>query len=130
MIGAKWYGFADPQSGLSHYEWWAGLSPTGNDSSIHPPTSLHLAEIITVPRLAPDRQLPVGTRVYVSVRAHCQAGTDKYTLPVVIDTLTRIYVFRSLFIFFLIAYLSYYMCNSCSRKYYTKYPEISLKGFM
>ncbi|XP_061181031.1 uncharacterized protein LOC133189645 [Saccostrea echinata] len=83
-IGAKWHGFVDPQSGLDHYVWWAGTTPGGND--ILPEKDVHLATTGVVFNLSPE--LPIGKRVYVTVRAYNKAGlfTDSTSNGFLVDT--------------------------------------------
>ena len=69
-IGAKWYGFTDPQSGISHYVWWAGKTPGGND--ILEEREVHLVEEATAYNVSKD--LPKSERIYVTVRAYNKAG--------------------------------------------------------
>ncbi|KAK3100189.1 hypothetical protein FSP39_015958 [Pinctada imbricata] len=69
-IGAEWYGFADPQSGLAKYEWMAGSAPGMDD--IVPVRETHLAMVGVVTNL--DPLLPVGQRIYVTVIAYNHAG--------------------------------------------------------
>jgi hypothetical protein len=70
FIGAKWYGFVDPQSGLDRYVWWAGNTVGG--SEVLPPQEVHLTEVASAVNLS--AQLPVGQRIYVTVRAYNKAG--------------------------------------------------------
>ncbi|KAK3099491.1 hypothetical protein FSP39_005250, partial [Pinctada imbricata] len=69
-VGAEWYGFADPQSGLAKYEWMAGSEPGIDD--IVPIRETHLAMVGVVTNLNP--LLPVGQRIYVTVIAYNHAG--------------------------------------------------------
>ncbi|XP_061176007.1 uncharacterized protein LOC133184958 [Saccostrea echinata] len=69
-IGAKWYGFTDPQSGISHYVWWAGTTPGGND--ILKEKEVHLVEEATAYNFS--QELPLSKRIYVTVRAYNKAG--------------------------------------------------------
>ena len=68
-VSAHWWGFHDPQSGLSHYEWWAGTTKGGTD--IFDAAKLHLTDSAFK---VLDNELPTGTMVYVTVRAYNQAG--------------------------------------------------------
>ncbi|KAI8510730.1 hypothetical protein Bbelb_116460, partial [Branchiostoma belcheri] len=70
FLGAHWFGFHDPHSGLSHYEWRAGTTPGGDD--VHFTSRLHLTEMAYVSRVDPP--LPVGQAVYVTIRAYNKAG--------------------------------------------------------
>nr|XP_034314147.1 uncharacterized protein LOC105348718 isoform X1 [Crassostrea gigas] len=83
-FGAKWRGFVDPQSGLDHYVWWAGTTVGGDD--ILSPQKLHLTTTAAVFNLSPE--LPVGKRVYVTVRAYNKVGlyTDSTSNGFLIDT--------------------------------------------
>ncbi|XP_069133969.1 uncharacterized protein [Argopecten irradians] len=69
-IGAKWYGFSDPQCGLDHYEWWAGTARGSDD--VMGKEILHLSEVVTNPALSSP--LPVGQSIYITVRAYNKAG--------------------------------------------------------
>lgn len=60
----------DPQSGLDHYVWWAGTSPGGND--ILSERKVHLT--MTAMAFNMSSELPVGKRIYVTVRAYNKAG--------------------------------------------------------
>jgi hypothetical protein len=70
-IGARWYGFSDPQSGMSHYMWWAGTIPGGND--ILPKENIFLFEEASAYNFT--GMLPVSKRIYITVRAYNKAGT-------------------------------------------------------
>ena len=68
-LAAHWWGFHDPQSALSHYEWRAGTLKGASD--ILKSTRLHLTESsFTVL----DRDLPVETMIYITVRAYNRVG--------------------------------------------------------
>ncbi|XP_056015772.1 uncharacterized protein LOC125675332 [Ostrea edulis] len=69
-IGARWYGFTDPQSGISHYVWWAGTTPGGKE--ILPEETVHLFEEASAYNFS--QELPVSKRIYVTVRAYNKAG--------------------------------------------------------
>ncbi|KAL5006990.1 hypothetical protein ScPMuIL_015796 [Solemya velum] len=71
-LGAKWYGFSDPQSGLLKYEVRAGSTPGAGD--ILAPITLHLTEEVFWPRLPSNTQLPPGQHVYTTVRAYNPKG--------------------------------------------------------
>lgn len=49
-MGAKWYGFVDPQSGLDRYVWWAGTTKGG--SEVLAPREIHLTEVATAVNLS------------------------------------------------------------------------------
>ncbi|XP_033751510.1 LOW QUALITY PROTEIN: uncharacterized protein LOC117335547 [Pecten maximus] len=68
-IGAKWYGFSDPQCGLDHYEWWAGTTQGTDD--VMAKETLHLSEVATNPTIS---RLPLGKPIYITVRAYNKAG--------------------------------------------------------
>ncbi|KAI8477563.1 hypothetical protein Bbelb_447040, partial [Branchiostoma belcheri] len=51
FLGAHWFGFYDPHSGLSHYEWRAGTTPGGDD--VHFTSRLHLTEMAYISRVDP-----------------------------------------------------------------------------
>ncbi|CAH1259274.1 ADGRL2 [Branchiostoma lanceolatum] len=70
FLGAHWFGFHDPHSGLSHYEWRAGTTPGGDD--VYSTSRLHLTEMAYVSRVDPP--LPIGQAVYVTIRAYNKAG--------------------------------------------------------
>ncbi|XP_061176006.1 uncharacterized protein LOC133184957 [Saccostrea echinata] len=69
-IGAKWHGFTDPQCGISHYVWWAGTTPGGNDILLE--KEVDLVEEATAYNLS--QELPLSKRIYVTVRAYNKAG--------------------------------------------------------
>ena len=77
-IGAKWYGFTDPQSGMSHYVWWAGKTPGGND--VLAEREDHLVEEATAYNFS--KVLPKSERIYVTVRAYNKAGNSYLKLCV------------------------------------------------
>nr|XP_034332757.1 uncharacterized protein LOC105327902 isoform X2 [Crassostrea gigas] len=83
-IGAKWYGFSDPQSGISHYVWWAGTTPGGKD--ILQEKSVHLVETATAYNFS--QGLPESKRIYVTVRAYNKAGlyVDGISSGFLVDT--------------------------------------------
>ncbi|CAH1259452.1 Hypp2286 [Branchiostoma lanceolatum] len=68
-LGAHWFGFHDPHSGLSHYEWRAGTTPGGDE--VYSTTRLHLTELVHISQLDPP--LPLNQTVYVTVRAYNKA---------------------------------------------------------
>ncbi|XP_078682372.1 uncharacterized protein LOC144916849 [Branchiostoma floridae x Branchiostoma belcheri] len=70
FLGAHWFGFHDPHSGLSHYEWRAGTTPGGDD--VYFTSRLHLTEMAYVSRV--DPHLPIGQAVYVTIRVYNKAG--------------------------------------------------------
>ena len=69
-ISAKWFGFQDSQSGLEKYVWRAGITKGGD--SVMKATELHITQVAVVPDLSPV--LPVGTSIYITVRAYNRAG--------------------------------------------------------
>ncbi|WAR04731.1 hypothetical protein MAR_020100, partial [Mya arenaria] len=87
-VGCKWFGFSDPQSGLSHYVWRLGTLKGGDD--IVSATNVHnheIAYIVDVQSLA-GTLLPVGKLVYCTVRAYNKAGyfTEMSSNGFVVDT--------------------------------------------
>eukprot|EP00058_Branchiostoma_floridae_P022359 XP_002607849.1 hypothetical protein BRAFLDRAFT_117284 [Branchiostoma floridae] len=72
-LAAHWYGFNDPHSGLSHYEWRAGTTPGG--SNIVGNTQLHLTNVAVKTGLS----LPVNTMIYVTVMAYNHVGMSVET---------------------------------------------------
>ncbi|WAR05117.1 hypothetical protein MAR_020486 [Mya arenaria] len=73
-VGCKWFGFSDPQSGLSHYVWRLGTLKGGDD--IVSATNVHnheIAYIIDVQSHS-GSLLPVGRPIYCTVRAYNKAG--------------------------------------------------------
>jgi predicted GH43/DUF377 family glycosyl hydrolase len=68
MITANWFGFSDPESGISGYEWAIGTTPGGTD--IQGWTSVGLATSATNSSLS----LTAGQTCYVTVRATNGAG--------------------------------------------------------
>ncbi|XP_078664145.1 uncharacterized protein LOC144907216 [Branchiostoma floridae x Branchiostoma belcheri] len=67
-LAAHWYGFTDPHSGLSHYEWRAGTTKGGED--ILSVRKLHLTDVA----IATNVSLPEKTTVYVTVTAYNRVG--------------------------------------------------------
>ncbi|KAI8507103.1 hypothetical protein Bbelb_155420, partial [Branchiostoma belcheri] len=67
-LAAHWYGFTDPHSGLSHYEWRAGTTKGGED--ILSVRKLHLTDVA----IATNVSLPENTAVYVTVTAYNRVG--------------------------------------------------------
>lgn len=72
-MGAKWYGFVDPQSGLDRYVWWAGTTKGG--SEVLAPWEIHLTEVATAVNFTSE--LPLNKRIYITVRAYNKAGGSK-----------------------------------------------------
>ncbi|KAK3612519.1 hypothetical protein CHS0354_024491 [Potamilus streckersoni] len=74
-IGAKWFGFFDPQSGISNYTWWAGTS-IGSDNILNA-TMLHQNELAVIPDLFghTGHILPLRQRIYITVMACNRAET-------------------------------------------------------
>jgi hypothetical protein len=70
FIDVRWFGFNDPQSGLAHFVWWAGTTPGG--SEIMTEREIHVTEMATALNILP--LMPVGKRIYVTVRAFNRAG--------------------------------------------------------
>ncbi|XP_071079258.1 uncharacterized protein [Haliotis cracherodii] len=71
FLGCKWYGFQDTESGLDFYEWQVGTTPGGNDIL----SSQHAAlEEVAFHTLNESQLLPVGKRMYITVRAFNKAG--------------------------------------------------------
>ncbi|XP_038057739.1 uncharacterized protein LOC119729229 [Patiria miniata] len=71
QLQAHWWGFHDPHSGLSHYEWRAGT--TAGAADILPSTRIELSEDALIFLSAAD-QMPVGTDIYITVRAYNRLG--------------------------------------------------------
>ncbi|XP_038071216.1 uncharacterized protein LOC119740085 [Patiria miniata] len=72
QLRAHWWGFHDPHSGLSHYEWRAGTTPGAED--ILPSTRIELSEDALI-FLSDSDQMPIGTDIYVTVRAYNRLGS-------------------------------------------------------
>ncbi|KAK3101031.1 hypothetical protein FSP39_000383, partial [Pinctada imbricata] len=85
-IGAKWYGFVDPQSGMYKYQWRVGTTPGGDD--LMAPVDIHLTQVTAKPNL--NISLPEGNRIYITVRGFNKAGlyTDATSDGFLIDTST------------------------------------------
>ncbi|XP_033124572.1 uncharacterized protein LOC117122905, partial [Anneissia japonica] len=83
ILEAHWWGFNDPHSGLSHFEWWAGTAPGGSD--IMGIRKHHLSETVFTTL---NTDLPLHTRIYVTVRAYNKAGqtAERTSDGFVIDT--------------------------------------------
>ncbi|WAR04893.1 hypothetical protein MAR_020262 [Mya arenaria] len=73
-VGCKWFGFSDPQSGLSHYVWRLGTLKGGDD--IVSATNVHNHEIAYIVDVQSHSGalLPVGRLIYCTVRAYNKAG--------------------------------------------------------
>lgn len=76
FIDVRWFGFNDPQSGLAYYVWWAGTSPGGKDVMLE--QKIHVTETATALNLTP--LMPVGERIYVTVRAVNRAGKNNQSI--------------------------------------------------
>ena len=74
FIGSKWFGFTDPQSGLSHFTWRVGTAPTGDD--IVRTREVHLNEIAVIPDILNSLgiSLPLNKMIYSTVRAYNKGG--------------------------------------------------------
>ncbi|KAL3873929.1 hypothetical protein ACJMK2_037006, partial [Sinanodonta woodiana] len=72
FLAATWFGFWDSQSGLSHYVWRAGTTKGADD--ILQPTNLHLSDMASIPSLSDTSLLPVGMKIYITIRAYNKAG--------------------------------------------------------
>ena len=74
LIGAKWFGFTDPQSGLSHFTWRVGTAPLGDD--IVSSREVHLNEIAVIPDTLQTlyMNLPVNRKLFSTIRAYNKAG--------------------------------------------------------
>ena len=68
-LAAHWWGFHDSQSGLAHYEWWAGTQKGGDD--VMEASKLHLTE--NAMRVL-DVEMPIAKTIYITVRAFNRAG--------------------------------------------------------
>ena len=75
FVGAKWFGFTDPQSGLSHFTWRVGTIPLADD--IVPAREVHLSEIAVIPNMMSilNKRLPLNKMLYSTVRAYNKGGT-------------------------------------------------------
>ncbi|XP_038050879.1 uncharacterized protein LOC119724031 [Patiria miniata] len=71
QLRAHWWGFHDPHSGLSHYEWHAGTTPGAED--ILPSTRIELSGDALI-FLSDSDQLPIGADIYITVRAYNRLG--------------------------------------------------------
>ena len=71
-MSARWYGFTDPQSRLDYFTWRAGTRPGMAD--IVRSSHLPLTDILVEPDL--NLQLPIGKRVYVTIKAYNKAGNN------------------------------------------------------
>ncbi|XP_022103295.1 uncharacterized protein LOC110986023 [Acanthaster planci] len=71
QLRAHWWGFHDPHSSLSHFEWRAGTTPGAED--ILPATRIELSED-ALKFLPASDQLPVGADIYITVRAYNRLG--------------------------------------------------------
>jgi hypothetical protein len=71
-VGAKWWGFSDPQSGISHYSWWIGTTPGGDN--LMKEERLHHSEMAYRFKLPGGVQLPLDKTIYTTVRATNHVG--------------------------------------------------------
>ncbi|XP_022107048.1 uncharacterized protein LOC110988105 [Acanthaster planci] len=71
QLRAHWWGFRDPHSGLSHYEWRAGTTPGAED--ILPSSRIELSEDALI-FLPVSDQLPTCADIYITVRAYNRLG--------------------------------------------------------
>jgi hypothetical protein len=74
VVGSKWFGFHDPHSSISHYEWCAGSAP-GKDDLV-PWTDTLMEEMAVKTGLT---SLSTSNRFYTSVRAYNKAGLSSMT---------------------------------------------------
>ena len=77
-LAAHWLNAHDVHSGLSHFRFFAGTTPGGQD--IFPSTRLHLVDKISVTSPSP---LPLGIPLFITVEAFDFAGTNEYGYLVV-----------------------------------------------
>ncbi|XP_071964161.1 uncharacterized protein [Antedon mediterranea] len=90
ILEAHWWGFNDPHSGLSHFEWWAGTTPGGND--ILALQTHHLSEIVFTTL---NFDLPLNTKIFVTVKAYNKVGlsvertSDGFTVDVTTPQIIR-----------------------------------------
>ncbi|KAK3103765.1 hypothetical protein FSP39_021725 [Pinctada imbricata] len=98
-IGAKWYGFVDPQSGMYKYQWRVGTTPGGDD--LMAPVDIHLTQVAAKPNL--NISLPEGNRIYITVRGFNKAGlytdatSDGFTIDISAPVIASGPIFSSLF---------------------------------
>ncbi|XP_071954211.1 uncharacterized protein [Antedon mediterranea] len=69
VLEAHWWGFNDPHSGLSNFEWWAGTTPGGSD--ILDVRTHHLSESAFTTL---NFDLPLNTKIFVTVKAYNKVG--------------------------------------------------------
>ena len=70
FIGAQWRGFTDLGSGLAKFSWRAGTTQGGNDVIAEADVGMTFSAFSS--SLSAD--LPVGQRIYVTVKAFDAAG--------------------------------------------------------
>ena len=70
FVGAKWSGFVDAQSGISHYTWRVGTIPGGDD--ILAARDVHTSDVAIEANLV--NELPKNKRLYSTIRAYNKAG--------------------------------------------------------
>ncbi len=71
QLSAHWWGFHDPHSGLSHYEWRAGTTPGSAD--ILSSARIELSESALM-FLSDSDQMRKNTDIYITVRAYNRVG--------------------------------------------------------
>ena len=71
-LSAHWMNVHDPESGLLHMEWRAGKSP--GESDIVGPTRIHVTDKVAKTL---SRQLPLGTKVFVTLKITNKAGEEE-----------------------------------------------------
>ncbi|XP_064643830.1 uncharacterized protein LOC135497820 [Lineus longissimus] len=71
-VGAKWWGFLDPHSGISHYSWWIGTTPGGDD--LMKEERLHHTQMVFLRQLPGGVRLPVDKDIHVTIGATNQVG--------------------------------------------------------
>lgn len=73
FIGCKWHSFHDPESGIVKYQWSAGTSPGSTDID-----GWRDAGFVQIAYRASISNLPVGSKIYINVRAYNRAGREIY----------------------------------------------------
>ena len=83
-MSARWFGFHDPHSSLSYFEWSVGTSPNTDDELTW--RDVHLSENVTETSLSSP--LPLNRLLYVSVRAVNMAGlaVTQWSNGFIVDT--------------------------------------------
>lgn len=74
VVACKWYGFNDPQSSISHYEWRLGTTRGGDEIFSNRDVHKSLQGVLPDYEMTTGQLLPINTRIFCTVRAYNKAG--------------------------------------------------------